>query len=340
MLGLLLVFLIIPIVLALYVSFTNWNGQGGPFSASAQRIGLQNYKDLLLEPGLTRKNFVTSVRNNLYFVLVVVPIQTMLALFLALIVNQRRLRGKGFFRTAFYMPSVLELDRHLADLRVPVRPAGRGQPHPGVVRLRRAAVVQQRRGHDPRLPRPVRGRGGTRLPRRPPAARPVVVGLVERAVVVDARDHHARHLDDLRHVHADVPRRAADGARRGPRGGGDRRRVTMAGVPPGHPAAAAPPRGARGHARADRHVAGVRPDLRDERRRREHHHPGVPHLHHRHPRQPLRTGIGHRLPAVHHHPRLHARAAGPEKDGDLLDSTFDLDDRARRTLGLRGRGTP
>jgi multiple sugar transport system permease protein len=105
-LGLLLVFLIIPIVLALYVSFTNWNGQGGPFSASAQRIGLQNYKDLLLEPGLTRKNFVTSVRNNLYFVLVVVPIQTMLALFLALIVNQRRLRGKGFFRTAFYMPSV------------------------------------------------------------------------------------------------------------------------------------------------------------------------------------------------------------------------------------------
>ena len=105
-LGLLLVFLIVPILLALYVSFTNWNGQGGPFSASAQRIGLQNYKDLLLEPGLTRKNFVTSVRNNLYFVLVVVPIQTALALFLALIVNQRRLRGKGFFRTAFYMPSV------------------------------------------------------------------------------------------------------------------------------------------------------------------------------------------------------------------------------------------
>lgn len=103
---LMLVFLIVPIMLALYVSFTEWNGQGGPFSDQAQRVGFENYRDLLLEDGLTRRNFVSAVRNNLYFVLFVVPIQTALALFLALTVNQKRLRGKGFFRTAFYMPSV------------------------------------------------------------------------------------------------------------------------------------------------------------------------------------------------------------------------------------------
>src|SRR6266508_6397486 len=102
----LFIFLLVPILLALYVSFTKWNGQGGPFSDQVEQVGLDNYRDLLLKDGLTRKNFVSSVRNNLYFVLLVVPIQTALALFLALIVNQKRLRGKGFFRTAFYMPSV------------------------------------------------------------------------------------------------------------------------------------------------------------------------------------------------------------------------------------------
>jgi multiple sugar transport system permease protein len=39
-------------------------------------------------------------------VLFVVPAQTVLALVLALVVNQQRLRGRGFFRTAFFFPSV------------------------------------------------------------------------------------------------------------------------------------------------------------------------------------------------------------------------------------------
>lgn len=103
---LLLVFVIAPIALALYVSFTKWNGQGGPFSEQAETVGLENYKDLLIRDGLTRKNFVSSLRNNFYFVMLVVPLQTTIALFLALILNQRRLRGKSFFRTAFYLPSI------------------------------------------------------------------------------------------------------------------------------------------------------------------------------------------------------------------------------------------
>ena len=47
-----------------------------------------------------------SLRNNFYYVLGVVPLQTVLALFLAVIVNQRFLKGRSFFRTAFYFPSV------------------------------------------------------------------------------------------------------------------------------------------------------------------------------------------------------------------------------------------
>jgi multiple sugar transport system permease protein len=103
---LLTVFLIIPILLALYVSFTKWNGQGGPFSDKVERVGLKNYKDLLVNDGLTRKNFASALRNNFYFVILVVPLQTLLALALALILNQRKLKAKSFFRTAFYIPSL------------------------------------------------------------------------------------------------------------------------------------------------------------------------------------------------------------------------------------------
>ena len=38
--------------------------------------------------------------------LLVVPIQTIVALFLAIMVNRRVLKGRGIFRTAFYFPSV------------------------------------------------------------------------------------------------------------------------------------------------------------------------------------------------------------------------------------------
>ena len=38
--------------------------------------------------------------------LLVVPLQTILALVLALTLNRKRLAGKGFFRTTFYFPSV------------------------------------------------------------------------------------------------------------------------------------------------------------------------------------------------------------------------------------------
>jgi multiple sugar transport system permease protein len=103
---LLLIFVIAPIALALYVSFTKWNGQGGPFSKQAKVVGFDNYAQLLTKPGLARKNFAAALRNNFYFVLFVVPLQTVIALLLALILNQRRLKAKSFFRTAFYLPSI------------------------------------------------------------------------------------------------------------------------------------------------------------------------------------------------------------------------------------------
>jgi multiple sugar transport system permease protein len=99
-------FMLLPIAMALWVSTTDWNGQGSPFTGDVPFVGVDNYTNLFAADNLARQDFMTSIRNNMYYVLLVVPIQTVLALGLALVVNNRMLHGKGFFRTAFYFPSV------------------------------------------------------------------------------------------------------------------------------------------------------------------------------------------------------------------------------------------
>jgi multiple sugar transport system permease protein len=99
-------FMALPILMAAWVSLLNWNGQSNPFTPDADFVGLDNYRSLLAEDGLARTLLATSLRNNAYYVLLVVPLQTALALTLAIIVNQRMLRGRSMLRTTFYFPSV------------------------------------------------------------------------------------------------------------------------------------------------------------------------------------------------------------------------------------------
>jgi len=100
------IFLVIPILLAIWVSFSNWNGLGPPVGGQAEFVGTANYAEVLTQPGLARRDFGIAIRNNLYYVLFVVPTQTAVALFLAVQVNRKVLKARGFFRTAFYFPSV------------------------------------------------------------------------------------------------------------------------------------------------------------------------------------------------------------------------------------------
>ena len=98
-------FLIVPIVMALWVSVSDWGGRGSPLSSSVGFVGFGNYA-AFFSPRLAQRHLSTSIRNTMYFVLLVVPLQTMLALGLALVLNSRRLKAKSFFRTAYYFPSV------------------------------------------------------------------------------------------------------------------------------------------------------------------------------------------------------------------------------------------
>lgn len=100
-------FLVIPVLMAAWVSVSDWSGRGSPFAGTVGFVGGDNYRAVLTsEGGLAARDFGTALRNNFWYVVLVVPLQTILSLTLAVLVNNKVLRGRGFFRTAFYFPSV------------------------------------------------------------------------------------------------------------------------------------------------------------------------------------------------------------------------------------------
>jgi multiple sugar transport system permease protein len=90
-------FIILPFLLAFYFSFTNERLLAPP-GRETEWIGLDNYARVFNNP-----RFWTALTNNVVFAIVVVPLQTFFALFLAILVNQR-LQGVVVFRTIFFMP--------------------------------------------------------------------------------------------------------------------------------------------------------------------------------------------------------------------------------------------
>jgi multiple sugar transport system permease protein len=98
------VFFLFPIGYALYISFYDWGILG-----KIGYIGFENYRDLWHDHRFWQwpPHFHdgTAMTNTLYYTLVVVPCQMALGLSLALIVNAR-IRGKAFFRAAYYFPSL------------------------------------------------------------------------------------------------------------------------------------------------------------------------------------------------------------------------------------------
>ncbi|MGL4172747.1 MAG: carbohydrate ABC transporter permease [Actinomycetota bacterium] len=99
-------FLIAPILVALWISLSDWGGRGSPFSSNVNFVGGQNYVDLFAGDGLRQRDLGIALRNNFWYVLLVVPIQTALALALAMLVTRKNVRANGFFRIAFYFPSI------------------------------------------------------------------------------------------------------------------------------------------------------------------------------------------------------------------------------------------
>ncbi|MBD8062991.1 sugar ABC transporter permease [Actinomycetaceae bacterium Sa1BUA1] len=100
----LLLFVLLPFLLAGWLSTQNVR-LDTPQPPSW--FGLEHYRRILLDPDF-RGEFLTGLRNNLIFAAVVVPVQTSLALALAVLLN-RPLRGMPVFRTFFFMPVVFPM---------------------------------------------------------------------------------------------------------------------------------------------------------------------------------------------------------------------------------------
>ena len=87
-----------PMLQSFLISFQDYNYM---FRDQASFVGLHNYITLFKDP-----DFYKALTHSLLFVLIAVPLQTSFSLLLAVLVNSK-IKGRGFFRTAFYTPYVL-----------------------------------------------------------------------------------------------------------------------------------------------------------------------------------------------------------------------------------------
>ncbi|MFL6072500.1 MAG: carbohydrate ABC transporter permease [Mycobacteriales bacterium] len=93
-----------PMLVSLYLSFTDYD-----LFTSPRWVGLSNYRRLLTND----PQFLDAVRVTVRYVLISTPLKLGAALGVAVLLNRRR-RGQGFYRAAFYAPSLLGTSVSLA----------------------------------------------------------------------------------------------------------------------------------------------------------------------------------------------------------------------------------
>ena len=91
-----------PVLLSIYQSFFRQRMNIARFREPTF-IGLGNYIDLFTDP-----YFIQVIKNTLYYIIGTVPVSIVLGFLFALLVN-RKVRGIGFFRLAFFYPMVLPM---------------------------------------------------------------------------------------------------------------------------------------------------------------------------------------------------------------------------------------
>lgn len=92
----LLVFTAYPIIASFFLSFTDYN-----LFEKAEAVGFKNYINLFSDPV-----FLKAMRITLKYVALEVPLKLIVSLGVAMILA-RKLRAINFFRTAYYIPSIL-----------------------------------------------------------------------------------------------------------------------------------------------------------------------------------------------------------------------------------------
>ncbi|MCG7409726.1 sugar ABC transporter permease [Paenibacillus sp. ACRRX] len=86
-----------PLIFSLIISFYDW-----PIVGDKTFVGLANFKEMFTDDPL----FYTSLEVTVKFAILFVPLNIIIALLLAMLLN-KNVKGSGLFRTAFYLPSVI-----------------------------------------------------------------------------------------------------------------------------------------------------------------------------------------------------------------------------------------
>jgi len=89
-------FVAFPVVFSIVLTFHNWN-----IIAPMQYTGLSNYKRLFSDA-----IFLKSILNTLLFLVIHIPLQIIVALTLAEVLNQN-IKFRAFFRGAFFLPVIV-----------------------------------------------------------------------------------------------------------------------------------------------------------------------------------------------------------------------------------------
>jgi multiple sugar transport system permease protein len=91
-----LVFVMFPVVFCFFLTFHKWN-----IISPMQFIGVKNYYRLFHD-----RLFWIAIGNTLRFLLLHIPLQLVISLFLAQLLNQK-IRAISFFRASFFMPVIV-----------------------------------------------------------------------------------------------------------------------------------------------------------------------------------------------------------------------------------------
>ena len=98
-LGLYLIFTVYPLLDGFWISLNRWD-----IINPMEFVWLQNYVNLFQDP-----LFWSSLWNTVIFVLMSVPAILLAGFLLALMINNRNLKGNSFFRVTFFSPNVLSV---------------------------------------------------------------------------------------------------------------------------------------------------------------------------------------------------------------------------------------
>ena len=88
---------IVPVLMAVYYSFFSWDGV-----TAKVFIRFDNYRELFKDP-VVWKSLTNSLKMAFWCVLLQLPI----GMAFSVILFNRKLKGRGFFRTVYFLPVVL-----------------------------------------------------------------------------------------------------------------------------------------------------------------------------------------------------------------------------------------